>query len=325
MADFRFSTNIFGIRSLPDFTGTCRRAERLGYDTVFAADHLGVPSPFPVLVAAANATERLHVGTLVLNVPFWNPVLLAREIATTDVLTGGRLEVGLGAGHMKWEFDEAGIDWEPFATRTERLRATIDELTRQFARDGFEQQRERNAEFDLPALRPVQRTGFDGSGPPLLVGGTGDRVLRIAAEHADIIGIAGARQLPGQEPGTLRLCTAEEADERVAFARRTAGTRADRVAWHALVQAVVPSVDRQAAASELLPRFGDTMSLEQVLETPFLLIGTPEEMAEQLRHNRDRYGFTHYTVHGPFMDAFAPVIPLLKSPASEAGDGPLRR
>ncbi|MGW3471006.1 LLM class flavin-dependent oxidoreductase [Saccharopolyspora sp. NPDC000995] len=113
---------------------------RHGYDTVFATDHLGIASPFPALVAAAQATERLKVGTLVLNAPFWNPALLAREIATTDVLTGGRLEVGLGAGHMKWEFDEAGIEWESFGRRAERLKSTIDELSRLFATDGYDQQ-----------------------------------------------------------------------------------------------------------------------------------------------------------------------------------------
>lgn len=313
MADFRFSYNVFGIRSPAEFAEHCRHTEELGYDTVFTADHLGTPSPFPTMVAAAHATDRLRVGTLVLNAPFWNPALLAREIATTDLLTGGRVEVGLGAGHMKWEFEEAGIDWQPFGARAERLRATIDELARQFAQDGFPQQQERNAEFHVPVLRPLQRTGFDGCGPPLLVGGTGDRVLRIAAETADIIAIAGVRQLPGEPPGTFRLCTAEEADERVAFARAAAGTRADQAEWQVLVQAVIRTDDRRAAAADLLPRFGDTMTIDQILETPFLLIGTSEEMAEQLRRNRERFGFTYYTVHGPYLDAFAPVIPLLRS------------
>jgi alkanesulfonate monooxygenase SsuD/methylene tetrahydromethanopterin reductase-like flavin-dependent oxidoreductase (luciferase family) len=128
--DFRFSFNIFGLTTRQAFAGTCREGERYGYDTVFAADHLGLPAPFPLLVAAAEATERMRVGVLVLNVPFWNPAVLAREVATTDILTGGRLEVGLGAGHMKWEFDEAGIDWQP---RAHRRRASCG-LTRRRAR-----------------------------------------------------------------------------------------------------------------------------------------------------------------------------------------------
>ena len=99
MRDFRFSFNIFGFESRDALLDRCRLGESAGYDTVFAADHLGAPAPFPLLVAVADAT-RLRVGTLVLNAPFWNAALLAREIATTDVLTDGRLDIGLGAGQM---------------------------------------------------------------------------------------------------------------------------------------------------------------------------------------------------------------------------------
>src|SRR2546422_6833964 len=101
MSEFRFSLNLFGI-SLKDgdvFKEKCREAERQGFDAVYAPDHLGEVAPFPALVAAAAATERLRVGTLVLNSGFWNPHLLAREVATTDLLTGGRLEVGIGGGY----------------------------------------------------------------------------------------------------------------------------------------------------------------------------------------------------------------------------------
>ncbi|OOL28627.1 5,10-methylene tetrahydromethanopterin reductase, partial [Rhodococcus rhodochrous] len=170
MNEFRFATNVFALESAGAFAGWCRRVEALGYDTLFAADHLGVPAPFPTLVAAAQATERLRVGTLVLNAPFWNAELLARDVATTDVLTGGRLELGLGAGHMKWEFDEAGIGWEPIGRRVDRLEALIDGLGRRFAEGGYPQQAELRAGMGLAPLQPVQRRGFDGTGPPLLIG-----------------------------------------------------------------------------------------------------------------------------------------------------------
>jgi hypothetical protein len=107
MRAFRFSFNMFGLTTARAFAELCREGERLGYDSVLAADHLGLPAPFPLLVAAAQATERMRVGTLVLNAGFWNPALLAREIATADILTDGRLEIGLGSGHMKSEFDAA--------------------------------------------------------------------------------------------------------------------------------------------------------------------------------------------------------------------------
>jgi probable F420-dependent oxidoreductase len=308
MTDFRFSFNVFGIDSRDAFVRTCRRGESQGYDTVFTADHLGIAAPFPALVAAAEATERLKVGTLVLNVPFWNPSLLAREVATTDVLTDGRLELGLGSGHMKWEFDEAGIPWEPYGARADRLEATIEELERLFAADGYAQQEELRAGLGSPVLRPVQRRGFGGHGPPLIVGGTGDRILKIAAERADIIGIAGAYQIKGRPPGEIRIGTAAEADERVRYARECAGERADRLEWHVLTQTVIVTDDRHAAAEKLLEQAGPVMSVDDLLETPFALIGTVEELAEQIMRGRERYGFTYYTVHAPYMDAFAPVI-----------------
>ncbi|MGH7743477.1 MAG: TIGR03621 family F420-dependent LLM class oxidoreductase [Candidatus Dormibacteria bacterium] len=269
-------------------------------------DHLTLTRPSSRTVAVN--TQRLRVGTLVLNAPFWNPVLLAREVATTDVLTGGRLELGLGAGHMKWEFDEAGIAWEPFGARTERLKATIEQLRREFASNGYPQQQALRDDFGIPVLRPVQRLGFGGWGPPLIVGGTGDRILRLAAEHADIISVAGAFQIKGQPPGTMRIATAAEADERVRYARDCAGDRADRIEWHSLTQAVAQTDDRRGAAGKVAERLGQLMSVDEILQTPFVFIGTIEQMAEQVLDNRDRYGFTYYTVHGPYMDTFAPVI-----------------
>lgn len=306
MRDFRFSSNIFGITSAGAFAERCRQAERLGFDTVFAPDHLGAPAPFPLLIAAANVTERLRVGTLVLNVPWWNPALLAREIATTDILTDGRLEVGLGAGHMKWEFDHAGIPWEPFGTRADQLETAIRELEREFTANLHE----------LPggrSPRPAQRRGFNGSGPPLIVGGTGDRILKIAAEYADIIAIAGAYQIKGKPPGTFRLGTAAEADERIRFARSHAGDRSNDVEWHVLIQMVVETDDRRSTAEELSEEFGPDLTVDGLLETPFLLIGTAAEMADQLVRNRDRYGFSYITVHEPYLEAFAPVIEHLRS------------
>jgi probable F420-dependent oxidoreductase len=308
MVSFRFSSNVFGLKSADEFAAMCRRAENYGYDTVFAADHLGHAAPFQAVVAAAAATERLRVGTLVVNVPFWNPALLAREVATADILTGGRLEVGLGAGHMKWEFDNASIPWQPHRARADTLAATISQLSRLFAGDGYPEQAQLRQRYGIPPLLPVQRQGFGGHGPPLLVGGSGDRVLQIAAQTADIVGIGGLLQIKGESPGVFRLCTAAEARDRVRFGRDCAGDRADKVEWHALTQAVLVTGDRRRAAAELAEQYRGTITAEEILETPFLFVGTIDEMAEQILRNRDRYGFTYYTVHEPYLDDFAPVI-----------------
>jgi probable F420-dependent oxidoreductase len=303
---FRFSCNFRQVEPGKEFVDKCRRVERYGYDAIFAPDHVGAPAPFSVLVAAAAATERVRVGTLVLNASFWNPTLLAREIVTADMLTDGRVEVGLGAGHMKWEFDLAGIGWERFAARADRLAETITDLGRIF-------EQELSSLSGGQGPRPIQRQGFGGSGPPLLVGGTGDRLLRIAAKHANVIGLAGVYQIPGKPPGTFRLGTAAEAEERVRFAHEHAGERAGELEWQVLIQVVVETDDRRAAAKDLVARLGDTMTIDDILDTPFLLIGTVDEMADQLIRDRDRYGFTYFTVHEPYLEALAPVIAQLRA------------
>ncbi len=323
MREFRFSFNFFGITTRQAFVDECREAEQYGYDTVFCPDHIGVPAPFPLLVAAAEATQRLRIGTLVLNVPFWNPALLARDVATTDILTDGRLELGLGSGHMRWEFDAAGIDWLRPAARADKLREMISELQRFFSTD-FDRLRAGRA-----APKPVQRAGFGGFGPPLLVGGTSDAVLRIAAEHAQIVGMPGLYQVKGQPPGTFRLATAADVDERVNFARDCAGSRAAEIEWHLLVQAVIVTGDRRAAAEELVAEHrkgagGDAagesatsdesaeLTVAETLETPYVLIGTVDEIADQLQRSRARWGFSYVTVHEPYMRTFAPVIQRLR-------------
>jgi probable F420-dependent oxidoreductase len=318
MRGFRFSFNIFGITNREAFVAECREAEEYGYDTVFAADHLGIPAPFPLLLSAAEATRRLRVGTLVLNVAFWNAALLAREVATTDILTDGRLELGLGAGHMKWEFDAAGIGWQGPTARAAALERMIGDLARYFSTDLP------NPRPGRPALQPVQRAGFGGHGPPLIVGGTGDSVLRIAAQHAQIIGVPGTYQVKGQPPGTFRLASATDIDERVAFAAACAGKRADEIEWHLLVQAVVITEDRRAAAEQLVAehrrefeKMGVTdetaaLTVSETLESPFLLLGTPDEIAAQLRRSRERWGYSYITVHEPYMRSLAPVIERLR-------------
>jgi probable F420-dependent oxidoreductase len=312
MTGFRFGFNNFALRSRRDFAEFCRTAESYGYDVFVAADHLGGSAPFSTLVAAAAVTERMRLGTLVLNIGFWNPHLLARETATADLLTDGRLELGLGSGHMKWEFDAAGIEWEPFPARADRLARTIEELGRLFAGPDYEERAALKDFFDLPDLVPVQKRGFGGHGPPLLIGGNGDTVLRLAARHADIVGFAGLVQMKGEPPGTFRIGTAAETDERVRFFRELAGERAATIESNVLVQAVVVTDDRRSVAEELVDVRLRSLTVEEALETPFLLIGTEAQIAEQIRANKERYGFSYITVHGPYMEALGPIIERLR-------------
>ncbi|MFC5218106.1 LLM class F420-dependent oxidoreductase [Streptomyces coerulescens] len=290
---FRFGVNLLTSAPADEWRAKCRRAEELGYDVILVPDHLGMPAPFPALVAAAEATEQPRLGTFVLNAGLWNPALLAREVATTDALTGGRLELGLGAGYVQAEHDSAGL---PFGTPGERvahLRRTVEELQRLLESESYEP-------------RPVQRPRV-----PLLVGGNGDRVLRLTAEHADIAAFGGAYADPESSTGRLVPVTAERLDERVARYHGFAEDRAEPAELNLLLQMVAVTRDREAVVQPLLDRVPE-LTPEQALALPILLIGTLDQITAQVLAQRERYGFSYLTVLEPYMEAFAPVIEELR-------------
>lgn len=294
MREFRFGVNIGDDGEVREYA---RQVEDLGFDVLLAADHLGGAAPFPLLAAAAAVTERLRLGTYVVNAPFWNPSILAREFATVDVISGGRVEVGLGSGHMKSEFDAAGIPWEGFDARADRLAATIAELDRLFGENG---------QKPLPVQRPR---------PPLLIGGTSDRLLRLAAEHADIVAFGGVFQVKGAEPGQFRIATATEMDERVAFYRSTCtavGTRPDDQEHGLLLQWVQLGDDPRAVAEQLRAEHGMASPVEELLESPVLLLGTLDQAVERLHQLRERYGVSYLVAHRRSFDSWSQVVGAMK-------------
>jgi probable F420-dependent oxidoreductase len=292
MFPFRFGVNLVPSADGTSWTDACRTAERLGYDVIGVPDHLGVHSPFLAMMAAAAATERVRLTTFVLNSAFWNPVLLARDLLTAHALTGGRVEAGLGTGYVRAEFDTAGLDWGTAGTRVTRLGDTAAALRELFANP-------RPLGFPAPA-----------SPPPLLIGGNGDRVLRLAARHADVVSFAAAALAPGSARGTLRLIDGDALDERVAYFTAQAGPRATEIERNTLVQTVLVTDDRRAAAQAMRSRL-PYLTVEQILDVPTLLIGTPAEIADTLRARRERYGISYVCVQERDMAAFAPVIELL--------------
>ncbi|MUL41020.1 TIGR03621 family F420-dependent LLM class oxidoreductase [Streptomonospora sp. PA3] len=306
MRKFRFGFNSRQ-EEIDRWAQACRSAEESGFDIVQTPDHLGAASPFALLAAAAAVTSRIRLGTLVLNNEFWNPALLAREAATVDRISGGRLELGLGAGHMKSEFEAAGIPWRSHAERLERLERSIGELDRLFAEDGQE-----------PLPHQVPR-------PPLLIGANGDRGLELAARHADIVGFSGLTQVKGARMGTFRVADREETRRRVDFVRSKAGQRADALEFNVLVQAVIVTDDAEKSAAELVAAYSATGldTVEKVLACPYVHIGTAAEIAAALVADREEFGFSFITTHGPSRDALAEVIPVVREAAGE--DSPQER
>lgn len=290
MHDFRFGFTLATPRSPRELRDICRTAEAYGYDVALAVDHLGPDrtSPFLGAVAAAYACEQLRVGTYVLNIGFWNPSVLARDVMSAVRLTGGRFELGLGTGVVKAQFDAAGIAWQPFQQRVDRLGATIDQLTELLA-----------IEEDLTR-------------PPLLLGGTGEHTLTLAAGKADIVSFGGRFQVAGQPPATLRIATAAETEQRVAFYESIAGERAEQER-NCFVLDVEVTEDRRAAATRLAADYAPYTTVEQALESPFLLFGTEDEIAQQILQNRERFGFSYLSVQRPHMEVLGPIIKLVRS------------
>ena len=283
---FRFGVNMMRPAGDAEWRDKCRRAERLGYDVILVPDHLGAVAPFPAMVAAAAATQRPRIGTFVLNAGFWNPALLAREVATTDALTGGRLEVGLGTGYAEAEHERARLEFLPAGGRVRALRHTVGEL-------------ERLLTDPAHGPRTAQRPR-----PPLLIGGNGDRLLRLMAEHADI---AAFTATAGYENGILNTLTAEQLDERVATYEELAAHRAVPAERNLLVHFVEVTDDRRATARRL-PKVHPELSQEERLTLPVMLFGTVKQIAEQLREQRERFGFSYIVVLDGAMDAFGPVV-----------------
>ena len=287
MTEIQFAASVWGIDSLPEFRQFVRRADELGYDVLALPDHLDWLAPFAGLAAAAAISDRLRLRTYVLNYAFWNPTLLAREVATLDVLSHGRAELGIGTGYVKAEFERAGVPWQPLRERVAAMAAMLHEVRAHLADPEY-----------LP--RPVQDP------VPVMIGGMSDAVLSIAARHAEIVGFTAARQQKGAEPGVLALSSSAEVAERVAAFRAAVGDRPYRS--DILLQAVVIDRDPRQVAEAIAARSaGQTPEL--MLDTPSLLLAeNAEQAAIELRRRHEVFGFDSVTVQGSRMAELGKVM-----------------
>jgi probable F420-dependent oxidoreductase len=303
MRPFRFG---FQVRqaSADELRSLARDAEAAGFDVISTWDHVVDGwAPLAPLLAMADSTTNLRICPLVLNNDFHHPVHLARELASIDQLSGGRLEVGIGAGHAFPEYAAIGQPFDPPAVRKARLAEAVEILRRlldgedvTFAGEHYRLERVRT-------LRARQER------VPILVAVNGRAALAHAARHADIVGLAMlGRTLEDGQRHEVRW-QADRLERTVAFIRDQAGERAAALELNALVQAVVVTDDRLGAAQELTQQVVG-LTVEDALATPFLALGTHDEIAEHLLACRRRWGISYVTVRE--LGAFAPVIERLK-------------
>jgi probable F420-dependent oxidoreductase len=298
---FRFGINHVTL-AREEWLETARKAEALGFDTLIAQDHFGSQlAPLPALVAAAGVTSRLRLATIVLDNDFRHPALVAKEAATVDVLSNGRMELGLGAGWLQSDYDKTGLPYDSPAERIERLAETVQICKALFSpqADCVTFSGKHYTVRNLEALpHPVQQPGL-----PIMIGGRQKRMLSLAAREADIVSIS---LLDQRGPG---LPDPPSFAQKVEWVRQAAGARLNDLQIHvnaSLVQvgdvpgSVPAAVEQQAVRRGMTP--------EQVLDSPATLVGSIDAIVERLQACREQFGVTYYIIQGRSMDAFAPVV-----------------
>ena len=255
----------------------------------------------PALVLAAQATERIRVGSFVYDNDFRHPALLAQEAATIDLLTDGRFDFGIGAGWLRSEYEAAGLAFDRGAVRLERLTESIQIIKGLLTGSPLTFEGKHYRIKDLTAaFKPVQQPF-----PPLVIGGGGPRLLGLAAREADIVSI-----MPRSKPDGSGLedsdASAESFDAKIQLIREIAGDRFARLELNTLLQEVVLTDSRHQAAERIAANWA--MTPDRLLESPLLLIGSADQMAEQLSARRARYGLSYISIFERHMSDFGAVM-----------------
>jgi probable F420-dependent oxidoreductase len=308
LVPFRFSLQAVQAASRHEWVDLVKRVDDAGFDMLVTADHLGGSlAPIVSLATAAEVSSRLRLGVIVLNNDFHHPSLLAREAATLDLLSDGRLELGLGAGHARPEYERAGIGFDQASIRVDRLQEAVVVLRRLL--DG-ESVTFSGTHYQLRDERCDPRPAQNHV--PILIGGGGRRIHAIAARHGDAVGFTGLgrTRADGQhhDPDGFRL---ERVEQDVARVRLVAGDRLDSLEFQVLVQAVVVTDDAIRTAEAISRTTLPTLTAEDVLATPYLLVGSKNAIIERLLEYRERWGFSHYTVRADALGQIEPVLAAL--------------
>lgn len=291
---------------------TARRAERLGYSTFGMADHFMMPlAPVIALQAVADATSELRLTQLVLAQDFRHPAVLAKELATLDVLSGGRLEVGMGAGWMQAEFESAGIPFDKASLRIERLEEAVAIVKGLFDEGPLTFSGEHYSIKELQGLpRPVQTPR-----PPIMIGGGGPKILAAAARQADIVQVlpGGRRDGGAPDPGAY---SAEAYQEKIDWIRDAAPERFADIELATLLLNVTVTDDPDTALDDLVKRLGPAgaaVNRGELMSSPVVAIGSLDQVCDKLLETRKALGFTYFTSPvGSPAECLAPVIERLK-------------
>ena len=295
---FTFAVQAMGFGDRESLLATARAAETLGYSELYTADHVGLADPLLPLIVAAESTTRLRFGPLVLNNELHHPALLARSIATADHMTGGRLILGMGTGYMRAEHDATGIELREPADRIDRLEESL-VILRSLLDNGSASHAGTHHRIELEDLgiRPAQRR------VPILLGGNGRKVIGVGARLADVFQFTGLTFGPGGTPDNAGFALATVRDQ-CRWLNDAARDRSDRVVRSALVQRTAIG----EGADDRIRTLVDDRGLDPTLiaETPFLMMGSEEQVVDKIERLREELAITHFVVREP--EEFAPIV-----------------
>ncbi|MGH2736224.1 MAG: TIGR03621 family F420-dependent LLM class oxidoreductase [Actinomycetota bacterium] len=307
---FRFGVVGETVRSGDQLVAEARCAEELGYSTFLLRDHF-VSHPFGpqlaplvALVGAAAATQNLRIGTLVLDNDYRHPVMLAKEAATVDLLSGGRFELGLGAGWLRDEYDRAGMSFDEPRVRVGRLEESLRIIKglltgSRFSFSGRHYSVSELENFPRSAQRPR---------PPILVGAGSKRMLRIAGREADVVGILPKALPNGAISEELSERSPEVIAKKIEWVREGAGARLDDVELSMMIGVTLADDYRHAAELVAVAQGWGSGAADLVLNMPSQFVGSADRIAEEMHARRDRYGLSYYVVSDRDMEAFGPVV-----------------
>jgi probable F420-dependent oxidoreductase len=307
---FRFGVIDERSLSREEWIQKAQRVEQLGYSTFLIRDHFiqgdfnHQLAPIPALMAAADATKTVRVGSLVFANDYRHPVMLAKEAATLDLLSGGRFELGIGAGWLRSEYEQTGIPFDSPGTRVERLQEALHILKGVFSEQpltfvGKHYTINHLESFPKPTQKPH---------PPLLIGAGSKRMLSIAAREADIIGILPKALTNGtiSEDPTERF--AETLAQKVEWILQAAGERFDEIELSMVVTLEITRDQHQKAEQIIQQRGWSGINSKQVLQMPSMLIGSIDQITEKIQILREKYAFSYFVISDTCLETFAPIV-----------------
>lgn len=301
---FRFGVQCGGDHDRASWEQLARKIEALGYATVYLPDHFVETQMAPIvgMAVAAEATKTLRVGALVFDNDYKHPAVLAKEIATLDRLSDGRVELGIGAGWLKTDYDALGMPYDAAGVRVDRLEEALAVIKGAWGPDPYSFEGTQYTITDYNGIpKPTQQPH-----PPILVGGGAPRVLRLAGREADIVGINPNLRAGAVTNDAAADSVAEMVDQKVEWIREGAGSRFDDLELQIRFFFAAITDDRRALAEAAAPGFG--MEPEAALEAGITCIGTIDEICDQLEARRDRWGVSYVVIGDDIFEAFAPVV-----------------